>query len=478
MTLRTRVASQRGLIGSAVVCGIGWVLWLASDAAWPIVLPMLAMLAVAGVAIVALWDRQTGAPPVLEIGAVYVAVVSLYMLYPLLGFLVNGLRYTPLNDNRLFAAQPSPVEIGGLAWYYVAHLASFVAVYVLVRGPQTGVVVRALHVSRRTLLAVVFLYVTVVAFFFFLGLSFDLTARTYAESYLVAKRLPLMLAQLSNHLSGIQFTLELVLLAALFANYRRYRLLIAGWLVVLGVSTFVQLGSRSGLILLLLAAALMYHGTVRPLPLGMVAVAGVATLAVFVVLGYLRSGFRQSPDAVGGYLIFGAGEFENILANAYDLKRLQAIGAVGDLPLAFHLADLLVIPQQLLPFAKVEPATWYVSTLYPEYAAAGGGYVFGTIAQAILGGGWIDVMARGAVLGLLLGLVHRYCMRRPSSLWAFVFYVWATVLVYNSFRNTTFFLLLLFLYRFLPVMLAVKVLSALWAKLPRAPGRSLSRTSA
>ena len=41
-----------------------------------------------------------------------------------------------------------------------------------------------------------------------------------------------------------------------------------------------------------------------------------------------------------------------------------------------------------------------------------------------------------------------------------VFYVWATTLSYQAFRGTTFILLVLFVFRFLPVVIGVKLLAA------------------
>jgi len=169
-----RGASHVGLVGFALICGLGWAAVLVTnDAALPIILPMLAMLAVVGLTVIFLWDRRAGTPSLFEIGAVYVAVVALYTVYPLLGFLVNGLSYTRFNDARMFAAQPAPEEIGIVAWYHVAHAASFLMGYVLVRGRRSGEGVRRLHVARPTILTVVLLYVAIAAFFFFLRLSFD-----------------------------------------------------------------------------------------------------------------------------------------------------------------------------------------------------------------------------------------------------------------------------------------------------------------
>jgi hypothetical protein len=466
---RDRIASHLGLIGFALVCGLGWAVLAVSDAALPVVLPILAMLAVIGVAVIVLWDRRAGTPSLFEIGTVYMAVVGVYTLFPLLGFLVNGLRYTPFNDSRLFAAQPRPEDLGVVAWYHVAHAASFLVGYVLVRGRRTGEGVRSPRVSRPTLVAAVFLYVAIVGFFTFLRLLFDLSSTTYIESFLVTRRLPLILAQLVNHLEGVLFPLELVLLAALFADYRRYRLLIGGWLVMLGMSTFGQLWSRTALMHLLLAVVLMYHRAVRPIRVGMLGVIVVLALASFNWLGTLRAGVFDSSDAATVNPIFGySSEFEVIFANAYDLKRRLRDVEAPDPPASIYFSEVLaLIPQQVSPFIKVDPGAWYANTFYPAYAEAGGAFAFGAIAQAVLGGGWTPLVARGVMLGLLLGLLHRYWVRHATNTWAFICYIWATVLVYQSFRNVAFSLLALFVYRFVPAWLLVKVLSAVWMKKPR-----------
>jgi hypothetical protein len=68
----------------------------------------------------------------LELGCVYVAIVALYTVYPLIVYLWNHHTFTLTNDFRLFALQPTPDEVGSLAWFYVAHLFGFVLAYGIV----------------------------------------------------------------------------------------------------------------------------------------------------------------------------------------------------------------------------------------------------------------------------------------------------------------------------------------------------------
>jgi hypothetical protein len=437
-----------------------------------IVLPAMAATGVAGVFAWWLGRRQRFGFQCFEIGVVYVAVVWLYTVFPLVGFLVNGLRQTPTNDMRLYLLRPSAVELGSIGWYHVAHLGAFVAAYLLWRGRATVRDIGFRGPDRATVTAAMLVYLAIVTYVLFLHLYFDLSARTYLESYLVYRRLPLVHAQLINHLTsvgGARFILELVLLAALFANYRRWRLAIAGWLVVMASLAFARLGNRTELVLFVGAVVMMYHYGVRRLRLWNIVACGVVGLSVFLLLGVLRQVEATGIDTTGINLIFGyASEFENNFANAYDLGRLQALGLTRDLPAAFYLADLLAfVPQQLLPVEKISPAVWYVTRFYPIYAASGGGMAFGSIAESVLGGGWLDAVGRGGALGLMLALVFRWHTRAGRRLWPFILYMWLTLLVYNSFRGTTFMLLGLFVYRFVPVWLGVTVVASMLRALPR-----------
>jgi hypothetical protein len=438
----------------------------------PVLLPILVLTGIAAAFCQLVRRRTAGAFPYFEIGVVYVAVVWLYATFPLVGFLVNGLKQGPLNDLRLYIFRPSADEIGSLGWYQVAHLASVAAVYLAWRGRGRLPEPRFPSVDRATLVATVVAYVAIRAYLLFLKVYFDLFAATYMQSYQLVRRLPLEHAQLANHLGGATFILELVILTSLFAGYPRWRLVIAGWLVMAASLGFTQLGNRTELALLMGAVLFMYQRAVRRLQFRHVAACGAICLSGFLLLGFVRAGGTLATLTAGAHPLFGyASEFENNLANAYDVGRLKALGLIRDLPTAFYLADLFaLVPQQILPVEKVNPPVWYVNTFYPDYAEGGGAFAFGTIAESVLGGGWIDAGARGAALGLLLAQVHRWYARSDGRLWPFIFYVWATVSAYNSFRGTTFMLVGLAVYRFVPVCIGVGILASVLRAMPRSGG--------
>jgi hypothetical protein len=187
-----------------------------------------------------------------------------------------------------------------------------------------------------------------------------------------------------------------------------------------------------------------------------VALAGAVGLIAFLAFGILRS-YRVALAEENSFNVFAFNsEFDSLFTNAVDIARLKQSGQIGQVPTTFFLADLLaIIPQQLLPVAKISPPVWYLSTFYPTQAEQGAGLAFGTISESLLGGGWVDLVIRGGILGVLCGRLYDFYAARRRSFLVLLGYVWATIWVYQSFRNTTFSVFTLFVYRFLPVMLAI-----------------------
>ena len=415
-----------------------------------------------------LWRRSRGVVPWFEIGSVYMTVVALYLAFPLIGYVVLRGTYTPLSDSRLINLAPTPNEMGAVAWLYVWHLLGFASVYLAVRGRLPIVRHGPRPPGTLTVLAVATAYLLIIGFEIGVGLFYNTAASSYSDSYLVGQRVPLVIAQLLDHLAGMKYPLSLAFLTVLFASYRTSRPLIVLWLVVATSIGLARLGSRTEVALLLLAATAMYHMLIAPLRPRVIAGITAAGLLGFLAFGILRSGnIVTNPFSA-------TTEFEVLFANAVHLARISR--TIHDFPSALNLADLArLVPQQLVPFAKLDPAVWYVTRFFPEYAAAGGGLAFGTITEAVVTGGGASALARGAALGLCFATIHRMYLSHSRGFWVFVFYLWITTLCYQSFRNTTFSLAALIGYRFLPAVVAVTVLTALFGAVTRAPSLFTSK---
>ena len=66
------------------------------------------------------------------------------------------------------------------------------------------------------------------------------------------------------------------------------------------------------------------------------------------------------------------------------------------------------IPSQVLPFEKIDRPAWYLSTFYPIFGDAGGGFACGAISQALVGFGLIELVLRGALVGFVFARVQRW----------------------------------------------------------------------
>lgn len=427
-----------------------------------ILMPMAATVAIGCAFLAAVVTRGGGRYAALELGPVYAAVVGLYTLYPLLGFLVNGMRYGDLNDNRLFSIQPTPRDVAGIAWLYVAHLGSFAAAYAMARGRTREAGLGRRYVSRFALVALAGLWLVIQLYFFGLQRHYDWHFETNLDRYVAMANLPLLVAQVTGHLGALQFTVEVALLVFLFMYSRRALFLVVPWLCVVAATTLLQHQSRTELVLLTLAAVICFHLEVRPLSGTFLAGVAAVALVGFLMLGATRDDYA-TLDVKPIRRLFIANEFESLLGNACDLRDRVRSGEVRSLPPTFFLSDLLaLVPQQLISVAKESPAVWYMRSFFPEDAERGVGFCFGTISESVVGGGMPDALARGAVLGLIFGSIHRFVTKRRPGPWWFVFYVWLTVMAYNSFRMTTFSLLLRAVYDFLPIVLSVKGAHALF----------------
>ena len=97
----------RGLAASAApylillggVASLGF-LSLSELQAAPVLLPVVFTLILIWFFLLALGEDASGSHSYFEIGFLYACAVGLYAAYPLIGFIANGLQYTPLNDLR------------------------------------------------------------------------------------------------------------------------------------------------------------------------------------------------------------------------------------------------------------------------------------------------------------------------------------------------------------------------------------------
>jgi hypothetical protein len=425
----------------------------------PIVWPLVALFAIYITFLLLIRARQKGPFHFLEIGIFFGGFLLLYGAWPMIELAVNGFVYNELSEDRLRGLGATPKEIGELGWWYVVFLGSFCAAYVLTRrrDRMPKVILRSKPDLALILTIVAGIAVAVVIRTMF-GAAFDLQGQTYVEGFLKVQQLPTIARQIFSRVYSSEQTLHVLLITALAAHYRRTRWLLFAGLIVLVAMHLSRPGARGEFMLLAVATAQMYDFLVRPVPLKLVAVAAVAGFVLFAALGYLRQ-VGGAKDVPLTRMVLSASEFDAMYGTAYDLKYIRGdSGRALQWP-ALYWSDLTaLIPQQLLPIEKTAPSIWYVNTYYQDVADNGGAFAFGAIPEAVIGAGPMELVWRGAVLGIAFALMHRRLTSRPVSFIYMACYVFVTVWSYQSIRASTFFLISLIAYTFIvPVFVVFAV---------------------
>lgn len=422
-----------------------------------VLLPVLAMLICMATYVAVLYRRDRRLP-LFEPASFAVAATVVYGAYPLVNFIAGGLRWTPFSDSRLARLAVEPKDVAAFGWRYVLYLAAFVVAYLLIRG-AAGVRTTAIQrPSRATTISIVLTALLSWGFLTAIGRVFDFhDSFDYADFGTVRtiSNLPHFVAQITQNVSSIQLLLWQLVVALLLLRWREHvwaRLALVGLLLFVAVGVLVTRGSRSQLILLLMATALFYHRLVKPLKLLLVTAAGSALLAAFLGLGIVRD-FRGADEPVP--LLTASNEFQSLLGTPFDLRERIRTGEIVEIPWQVYWSDLLaLVPSQLLPFEKDDGSSWYLRVAGFENV----GFVFGVMAQAVVGRDWLELALRGAALALVLALLQRWYVRHVQSFWPTMLMMYLSVWMYYTIRQSTFSFLYVVMYRFLPTFLFVEVL--------------------
>lgn len=421
---------------------------------------------------IAIWftylvSRHDAAPPVFELGPLCVAFTTLYAVYPLVGFVLGAGTWTALSDNRLQQWSPGAEELGTYAWRYVLYLAALALSYLVVRGRQGMAADAPMRISGAETFVIGWLVALILTYFTALGVLFGVSYNPAYDDVLLGRvrlpqDLPLAVQQISQNLRGMLVLLKLCVVAVLLQHwqYKTSRLLLAAWLLMEVVATAMRMGGRTDTLFLLVAAALLYHRLVRPLTFRLAGVGAAALLVAAVGYGLLRD-LRHTEGRVPQNTYWTAvNEFQVILGTGFDLHKRRETGTLADVPWQVRASEvLMLVPSQLLPFPKVDPAEWYLQQLGLDPRQVG--LMFGALAQAAVGLDWLELALRGMILGVLFGLFHRFYIRRAHSAWWTLLYLYVCLWSYYTVRASSFYFVYFVLYRFLPTLVMVWIGSAL-----------------
>lgn len=410
----------------------------------------------------------------LDLGVFFAWVGFAYGALPLIGIAMAGWDIGELHDSRLGGTVPDAAAVARVGLMYLLFLAGFALSYGFVQA-RSGAALSPDDIerpSRRDLWIAVALLFAVKGIILLSRAALGIQqGEDYLATYTEFAGQPLIVQQLVGILTASELSVTILVIVVVMARQPRWHVWLAALVVVqIGVA-IAGGGSRSNAFACALAYVVARSLCDRRMRVSFVVAAGAAGLALFLLAGLLRQTRLGGDDVPGLYLLQG-GEFLSIFYNSLDLsERLQDLDSAV-LRAGLYAVDILrVIPRQIVGDLKLDPATFYVSTFYPEFSEAGGGLAFGAIAESTIGFGPLEALVRGTLIGGAYALIRNVCLRgRLSVLDAFV-YTWFFVLSYQAIRDTTFSVFPRFLFQVVPLLLVLWAAGALRRKHPGATRR-------
>lgn len=454
------------LLPTAII-GVFWLLAATPEQRY-VVLPIVVVTTTVLWLLITLWNRDR-VLPLFDVGVIYALAVLAYTNIPLLNYISGGFRFTEVSDARLYFYQPTPFELGTFHWRHVIYIFSFAVIYVTTRGKCLAKQSQVKTLRRSMLWAIVLLFLLFTGYLIFLNFltSSHLGGQSYKEMHAMYAtgeqvQLPLLIRHISHYFAGMWFIFKLALLMFVIqhCHKRKWRIILYLWLATEVVFCVQRLGSRTEVVLLLMAAGLLYHRLVKPLTLRFVLITGLLLLTGFFAYGIARSNSMRTTNLQDIYpdtsFLSYTNEFQSLLGTPYDLYQRKQEGSL-QVPWQLYVSDfLMLVPQQICPIDKIDPSEWYLGLLGQQNT--GVGFMFGVISQAIVGFDWLELAIRGAILGFILAQIHRWYLRNSSSFFVVLFYAWLCIRIYYTFRASTFYPMAFVVYEIVPAFLLIKTL--------------------
>jgi hypothetical protein len=415
------------------------------------------------------WNRTL---PIFELGAVFGLISLLYATVPALNFMSAGLSWTLLSDGRLTLFWPGPSEVARFTWPYAGFIAGYTVSYLLVRRRHLPRLAPVQKVRRSEIAVIVILFIAIQAVIAGIEAAFGIN---FDPSYLHGGlqemdayfRLPYFAQQVVHFVVSWRWPLKMLLVATAMQRWksRVWRWLLIGFLGFELTMTLLRMGARTATALLLIVALILYHRFVKPITFKVAMVGACVLLGGFTLYGTIRTvgGSLQSAQELDSRIWTTSNDFQTLWASAYNIEYYLKTGLVPKPPWQAYLIDFVIlIPSQLLPIAKVDPSTWFYTSIGATQSA-----MFGLRAQPVIGFGWVEFVLRGVFLGVLFALLHRWYVRNSSSFWKTMIYTYCLVWCHYIFRSTMLWPSYFVFYEIIPVMITVRVGATLLRKAGR-----------
>jgi len=396
-----------------------------------------------------------------EIGFLYMALIAAYTILPAIKFLLMDFNF-PLNfDGLNFAVlSPQPEELGIHFWRHALFLSGVGAGYLATRGGPlpSKIFNRKPEPNYGPVITVIIIL---------MGCSVYATTllsspvSTYIEHYTRFDHLSWSLRRFVYLCLIFKTGSYFVLLALMFSQYRKYRMLIFIVVPVICLyEVFFSLGSRIVAFTILLAFLGFYHFRVASIDLKKATVVLTLLAIIFSGIGIIRASnyHLETAQTAAGENNIRASEFEAVYCTGFHLyaERVQEALPPRDWQMFFYEIVSLI---PFIDHTKYHPQYWYARNYFPEAVVPPA--TMGVIADSAIWGGEFDLLVRSLINGALFAFLTRWFLRRQNKWWALTIYVYCYATCIMTIKYSVFYLLVPFLQVVLPTLLFTEILCRL-----------------
>ena len=431
--------------------------------------------------------------PLYNIGPVSAAFFLLYVVIPPIWLMATGVNYNMLlSDVQMAFHQPTADDYAQLVWRYVAFYAAFCVTFAAL-CPATQIPSHPIDnisfpqtIALGIMAAVIFALTIAIQAAYGVSLNPEYNDETLAN-YSRILAMPLIVRQAASLIARFAIIIEIALLIFAVSHWqeRKWRLIACSFLVWKVLQNILLAGARTELVVIGLGFVLSYHRFVKPIRPIYILAGAPAMLAVFLFLGIYRGGatstlssfsqlsFSELTSAVQLFFYVPT-EFSSIFAGNFDLYYMKTHGMLEHVPWTIYAYELLqLIPQQFLPFMKSDPQAFYLS-ISPVQPVQGF-FMFGPVAQAIIGLDWLELALRASLLAATFAIFHHQLLRSGNKFWYNVLYLYLLLFAYTAIRSTTFTFFYFILFGFTPIYVGCRFMQGLLLRLARG-ARLITRT--
>ena len=394
-----------------------------------------------------------------------VSIISIYALIPLIGWCISGFDLNIYSDNRTRA---SGLNSKALIMFYLNTYFPFFLTCILgiLFVNKKNNINNSIKINKNNGLLISMLICLVTFNFFFIYIDV-----VYGEL-----NPPLIIKQLNNIFGHYRLACYFLMYIFLFLywEYNFNKLIVLLFLIYSSFELFNGDITRTFYFKQLLAIFLAYSVLVKPIKFKYIVLIAIIFIPLAIIIGANNTNMISIVSSLE--LGVASSEWWSVFGTAYDINNFHinefynytTDQITTKIPNYMLFNDInYLIPQQFI--FKVDPSLWYLDYIaaYKDKDKFGVGYTWGSLATIALWNSTYFTCFYGFISGIIIGLIHNNYITNRNSIYATLIYMCACIYAYGIIRVGTGYFLYELIYRVIPFVLVLFIMTKILVALSK-----------